>query len=60
MFWCNVHIFTNSKTKHTIGTPSNMEHSDISQGLLPLSRGVAATAQHHAQVQSHTAGVPHP
>ena len=37
-----------------------MEHSDISQGMLPLSRGAAATAQHHAQVQAPAAGLPLP
>ena len=37
-----------------------MDHSDVAQALLSLSRGVAAAAQHQAQVQAHTAGLPLP
>ena len=37
-----------------------MDHSDVAQALLSLSRGAAATAQHQAQVQAHAAGLPLP
>ena len=33
-----------------------MDHSDVAEALLYLSRGDAATGQHNAQVQSHSAG----
>ena len=37
-----------------------MDHSEIAQVLLFLSRGAAATAQHCAEVQAHSAGLPFP
>ena len=37
-----------------------MDHSDIAQALLSLSRGAAATAQHHAEEAAHAAGLPLP
>ena len=37
-----------------------MDHSDVAQALLTLSRGVAATTQHHAEEAAHAAGLPLP
>ena len=36
-----------------------MDPSEVAQALLFLSKGAAATTQHHAEVQAHSAGIPH-
>ena len=37
-----------------------MDQSNVAQALLSLSRGAAATAQHHAEEAAHAAGLPLP